>query len=369
MKILKIHIVGLPYCEDIEDCVAEFLEEAPGRTMTIRAQRDNEVDSNAIRAYDWQGRHVGFVSSNDLPEAWGALLASGSKSLRGTVSLTNREHPCAVFESVVNETFEPADERFSQKRFLDWHYDGPVLELPVVFNDLDYLMEEIDVRMYRIEEMSDEEKGDFICLLFRFIEKSVFDISAEMEDFIRKTRTRLMEYDIEDFEELAEKMSLLIGRKGRGTKCGALLEFWMSHLRSEVMGRRLLVYRERYDVKKIEKELKEFPDDLYSEWLVNPNSFVSKIYYKHIPREVLWHFVSGIAFVEAVKAAIRKEERGEASPQPIPEQGSPTRSLSPKGKGAPPIVMGDYVLNKHVGNSVNNVDSDGVGINLSKDKE
>lgn len=359
MKILKIHIVGLPYCEDIEDCVAEFLEEAPGRTMTIRAQRDNEVDSNAIRAYDWQGRHVGFVSSNDLPEAWGALLASGSKSLRGTVSSTNIEHPCAVFESVVNETFEPADERFSQKRFLEWHYDGPVLELPEVFDYLDYLMEEIDERLYGIEGVSDEDRRDFICLVFRFIGKSVFDISAEMEDFIRKTRTRLMKYDIEDFEELAEKMSLLIGRRGRETKWGApLLAFWMSHLRSEVMSRRLLVYRERYDVKKIENELKEFPDDLYSEWLVNPNSFVSKIYYKHIPREVLWHFVSGIAFVEAFKRGERREKRGEASPQP-----------SPKGKGAIPIVMGDYVLNKHVDNAVNNVDSGGVGIKLSKDKE
>ena len=323
MKILKIHIVGLPYCEDIEGCVAEFLEEAPGRTMTIRAQNDNEVDCNAMRAYDWQGRKVGFVSSADLPMAWGAFQANGSRLLRGTVSLVNMEHACVILECVVNNDFEPAYEQFSQKRFLEWQYDGPVLRRPDIFYDLDYLMDEIDERLYGIEGVSDEDRRDFICLVFRFIGKSVFDISAEMEDFIRKTRTRLMKYDIEDFGELAEKMSLLIGRRGRETKCGALLEFWMSHLRSEVMGRRLLVYRERYDVKKIENELKEFPDDLYSEWLVNPNSFVSKIYYKHIPREVLWHFVSGIAFVEAVKAAIRKEKEDEAA----------------KGKQASTIIM------------------------------
>ncbi len=323
MKILKIHIVGLPYCEDIEDCVAEFLEEAPGRTMTIRAQNDNEVDCNAMRAYDWQGRKVGFVSSADLPMAWGAFQANGSRLLRGTVSLVNREHACVILECVVNNDFEPAYEQFSQKRFLEWQYDGPVLRRPDIFYDLDYLMDEIDDRLHGIEEMSDEEKGYFICLVFRFIEKSFFDISAEADEFIRKTRMRLMEYDAEDFGELADEMSLLVGRRGRETKCGAVLAFWMSHLRSKAMSRRLLVYRERYDVEKIESELKEFPDDLYSEWLVNPNSFVSKIYYKHIPREVLWHFVSGIAFVEAVKAAIRKEEENEAA----------------KGKQASTIIM------------------------------
>ena len=38
---------------------------------------------------------------------------------------------------------------------------------------------------------------------------------------------------------------------------------------------------------------------------------------------MLWHFVSGIAFVEAVKAAIRKEEENEAA----------------KGKQASTIIM------------------------------
>ena len=70
MPALQLHIVGFPYRKDIEGCVREFLTEAPGRCMTVRVQRDNEADSRAVRAFDWQGRHVGYVSKNDLPQAW-----------------------------------------------------------------------------------------------------------------------------------------------------------------------------------------------------------------------------------------------------------------------------------------------------------
>ena len=62
MQSLKLHIVGFPYRKNIEGHVSEFLSDAPGHGMTLRPQRNNEVDVHAIRAYDWEGRHVGFVS-------------------------------------------------------------------------------------------------------------------------------------------------------------------------------------------------------------------------------------------------------------------------------------------------------------------
>lgn len=305
---MKLHIVGIPYSKDIEGSVSEFLADAPGRAMTIRAQHDNVVDSNAIRAYDWQGRHVGYVSTEDLPTAWGALRTSGRKSLRGRIISTNVEHPCAIFECTISDTFEPEYDLFSQKRFLDWQYSGPVLEMPENLSDLEYMVDEIDDRLAEVSEWTDEERDDFVNLAGHFIEKSVYDISGDMEDYRRRMRTRLLQSDIEELENVADDMNLLAGRIGREAKNGVVLKFWMEQLQSKVMGRKLLVYRKRYNQEKIEEELRQFPDDMYYEWLGNRDVFVSKVYYKHIPREVLWCFVSGIAFVEAMKATLKKEE-------------------------------------------------------------
>ena len=98
MDVIQLHIVGFPYRKDIEGHVSEFLAEAPGHAMTLRPHPGNAHDKQAIRAFDWQGRFVGFVSQRDLPVAWGALRSSGSQSLRGMIVSTNIEHPCALFE-------------------------------------------------------------------------------------------------------------------------------------------------------------------------------------------------------------------------------------------------------------------------------
>ncbi len=71
MSILQLHIVGIPYRKDIAGHVSEFLAEVPGHVMTLRPHQGNDHDKLAVRAFDWQGRFVGFVSHNDLPEAWG----------------------------------------------------------------------------------------------------------------------------------------------------------------------------------------------------------------------------------------------------------------------------------------------------------
>ena len=79
MSTIQLHIVGFPYRKDIEGHVSEFLADAPGHAMTLRPHSGNDHDKNAIRAFDWQGRFVGYVSHKDLPVAWGALRSSGSE--------------------------------------------------------------------------------------------------------------------------------------------------------------------------------------------------------------------------------------------------------------------------------------------------
>ena len=95
LDVIQLHIVGFPYRKDIVGHVSEFLAEAPGHAMTLRPHPGNAHDKQAIRAFDWQGRFVGFVSQRDLPVAWGALRSSGSQSLRGMIVSTNIPVRCS----------------------------------------------------------------------------------------------------------------------------------------------------------------------------------------------------------------------------------------------------------------------------------
>ncbi|MBR1664928.1 MAG: hypothetical protein IJ699_01690 [Bacteroidaceae bacterium] len=302
MPILQLHIVGFPYRKDIEGRVSEFLSDAPGRCMTVRVQRDNEWDGRAIRAFDWQGRHVGYVAKSDLSQAWGALQACGRRSLRGTVVSTNIEHSCAVFECMVSENYAPLPELYPQQPFLQWKYSGPLLDFPEELDALDYMMDEIEDRLAEWQEWDDDELQDFLLLLERFTRCSINDISGETDDYRRRLIGRLSQTGSEELEEPIEELKRISGRTGRETAGGSVLQFWMEAIMSEKLSRSLLVHQKHYDAEVIEEELKCFPDEMYSEWQCNRNHFVSKLYYKHIPREVLWRFVSGIAFVEMMKA-------------------------------------------------------------------
>ena len=68
MYTCSLHIVALPYYE-VGECLGDFFAEADGRALTLRPEPTNDYDAQAIQAFDWQGRHVGYVASPDLLEA------------------------------------------------------------------------------------------------------------------------------------------------------------------------------------------------------------------------------------------------------------------------------------------------------------
>jgi hypothetical protein len=274
--------------------------------MTLRPHQGNDHDKLAVRAFDWLGRFVGFVSQEDLPKAWGALRSSGHQSLRGMVVSSNIEHPCALFECVVPEYDGPITTLYPQKPFLDWHYSGPILNLPDELDNIDYMMGEIDDRLAERQEWSDEDLHDFVRLTARFAQCSKYDISAEMNNYRRRLIVELHDSKLDEVNEVTEELEMAFGRTGRETMGGEVLDFWMNQMQSTGTIRQLAVHRHEYDVTAIEHELEQFPESMYYVWKENRDLFVSKILYLHIPREALWRLVSGIAYVEMVRPMARR---------------------------------------------------------------
>lgn len=305
MLTSRLHIVALPYYEAGE-CLSEFLAEAQGRAMTLRPEPTNEFDANAIRAYDWQGRHVGYVASHDLQEAWQTLHGSGRHSLRGRVCEVNAEHKCVVFECQV-ETLGDVEDLYPSAPYLEWTYNGPVLKPTQEMVTLEYMMDEISERLDEYESWNDAERDDFLMLAMRFSTLSKYDLSGEMSDYRRRLCLRLMDTGNGVFLPLVEELKMAYGRTGRESHGGDVLDYWMRVFSEPKAIKSLLVHRQEYDIEKIQEQLENFPELMYQEWLENRERFVSKLLYMHIPRQVLWQLVSGIAFCEAMNARSKQE--------------------------------------------------------------
>lgn len=318
--MFRIHIVALPYCE-VSECLGEFLAEAEGRAMTLRPDPANEFDANAVSAYDWQGRHVGYVASYDLVGAWQALRGSGRKSLRGRVVEVNSVHNCLLFECGV-ETLGEVDDLYPVASYLQWTYTGPRLKPAQEMVTLDYMMDEIGERLDEYEGWGDEDWENFSTLMLRFCRLSSYDLSGEMSDFRRRLCLRLMDMDKERFRELTEELKMAFGRAGRESQGGEVLGYWMRLISEPKTIKALLVCRQKYDVDEVKRELKAFPESMFEEWLENKENFVTKLLYMHIPREVLWQLVSGIAFYEAVSARKKVESTTAAEGARAPQKSS-----------------------------------------------
>ncbi len=298
MKKYKLHIVALPYYE-VGGCLDEFYSEAEGREMTLLPEPTNKFDVLAIRAHDWQGRHTGYVSTCDLQKAW-HMLKSGLCSLRGRIKKVDTEHKSVLFECCA-DTVGEEPELYSQREFLNWSYSGPLLEPTSEMLTLDYMTEEIGARLDESKRWTKQQKEDFAKLMERFLELSEYDLSSEMADYKLRLYLRLIASKGKLFRSLADELRLSVGRTGRDTHCGDVLNYWLKYMMASEVKRRFEMEEDKYNEVQVMRELAEFPQSLYETWLESREQFVLKVLYLHIPRKVLWQLVSGIAFIEALR--------------------------------------------------------------------
>lgn len=269
--------------------------------MTIRPDPTNDVDPHAFGAYDWEGRHVGYVSRNDLDDAWRALRGSGRHSLRGRITEVHANHKYLVFECSV-EAMGEAVNLYPPTPYLEWEYCGPTLKPTQQMVTLEYMMDEISECLDEHNTWTDDDGSNFLKLAERFCELSKYDLSGDMTDYRQHLCSRLRGLKDSSLLPLIEELQMAAGRAGRETHGGSVLDYWMQILAEPKIVKSLLVHRREYDIERIREQLEQFPDSMYNEWIENRELFVSKMLYRHIPRQVLWRFVLGIAFCEAIAA-------------------------------------------------------------------
>lgn len=297
MSVHRLHIVALPY-HDVKGCLSEFYAEAKGRYVKLRHEESNPYDSNAVMVFDWKIRRIGYVQSNECALTLEMMRLSGKGNLRALVTEVNSEHDCLTVE-VVSEWDGKQIGLPQNYDYEGWVYSGPAMLMAQRMDNLDFLTEDIDDSLDSIE--SDDDADYFRALIENFCKLTKYDISAEMINYRKQLKRRLEDKEL--YEE-AEMVGREDGHAGREVSEGNVKDEWIKMLTSHDKKSSLYAEREKYDVNEIRKQLKAFPYGLYEIWVNSPDQFVAKAYYMHIPRQVLWKFMSGIAFVEMMQKEV-----------------------------------------------------------------
>ena len=294
MAVHRLHIVALPY-HDVKGCLDEFYAEAKGRYVKLRHEESNPYDSNAVMVFDWKIRRIGYVQSSECKLALEMMRLSGKGNLRALVTEVNSEHNCLTVE-VVSDWDGKQIALPQNYDYEGWVYSGPTMLKPQIMDEIYF---EMNVMEDDIDSIMSADGADYFrALIEKFCMHTKYDISAEMIDFRKQLKKRLEDKEL--YEE-AEMVGREEGHAGREVSDGEVRDFWMRILTSHDKKSSLYAEREKYDVNEIRKQLKAFPNGLYEIWVNSPDEFVSKAYYMHIPKLVLWKFMSGIAFVELMK--------------------------------------------------------------------
>ena len=288
-----LHIVALPHWE-LKDCLNEFYAEAMGQSITLMQDIANDVDDKAVIAYDWLGRHIGFVTRSERLMALEMLLQQGKNSLHAVVREMDTEHH-ALYVEVESDWDGKMYGLPLNNDYENWHYTGPRMKPTREMYNLHYMMSEI---MYRLNDDEIKDRVGFKGLMQRFCKFTKLDVTAEMADYRNQLKAKLRDKGLDDFAKMVE---LENGHAGRESSNGDVKDYWLNMLTSQGRGSKLYAEREKHSVAEIERQLMEFPDNLYNTWVNNRDQFVSKVYYMHIPKQVLWGFLSGIAFVEMMR--------------------------------------------------------------------
>ena len=309
MSNLNLKIVGIKYCKDLKGRIDEFFAEVEGRCVKLWPHRGNDNDKHAIRVYDWRGLCVGYVAWPDLPYAWWAFHCCGKPTIKGTIVAVDKENHCLYFESDVEGYDGQKADLYPQQPFLDWKYSGPVLKMPDELDHLLYMMTDIDERLDELMDWTDDDRACFERVVEDFAKKSRLDISSDMLAYRERLAARIRKLKLGAAERLVGKLNRAAGHTGRETSGGEVYKYWMLLIQCAKTRRHLMVNHTRYDAEIIESELRQFPESMYEDWVENRELFVSRMYYQRIPREAIWRFISGIAFVEMMKNGAEKSRR------------------------------------------------------------
>lgn len=307
MSTIQLHIVGLPYHE-IADCMEDFMGEALGKAVTLRAEHDNHADPQAVVAYDWQGRLIGYVCKRQRGLAHKAFACVERERLRTQIVDVDKRHKSLLVEQFVKNCSDTSA-WLPLLDFSAWHYAGPLLERSRELKRLEVVADSIDDLLEAWADWSASEREEFACMLELFSSLSLLDISREMTQRRQAVAERIETLGVEVEAEMLpslERLGSVIG--GQIGSEAMTLEHWLSMVADEEATKRLFSQVANDDVRKVIASLETFPAGLYRVWQNDRQHFLSRLYYASVPRCQLWQFLSGIVFVETAKRCTSSPE-------------------------------------------------------------
>lgn len=292
-------VTGLTHCY-YEGQVEEFLSSAMGKQLTLQPAPENIKDPYAIKVREGL-RKVGYIAAPDQELVYQAMKGNGQqKMIKGVVVDCCEKPPLLTVEvetAHIDWEYSPYDDSV----FSGWSYDALSLmpEIPTELYDLaqDLIM--------LLEENQPIGK-DLITKAEEMLQGTLYDMSREMVRCLHRLEHLLSERSEPELRQIAQairmKKGYLMAHDNRDKVARYLFIEHPAQLKKKGLEKSHFTYDQHLD--ELEQKLRAFPYSLYDKFLNDPLDFLRELFYKHVPRQLVFGLLSGIVLM-IIKGRVR----------------------------------------------------------------
>lgn len=283
----RFSIVGIPhYIKEQE--LEKFYNDIIGKEVSLFFDKENLYDPNAIKVLDASGFKIGYVNAKEVRQKIYSLVHQNHKVQYAKVICRSTEYSSSLIAEM-ESSFIPNSLDDMEREQLAWTYSHLVLPTPEKWTSL------IDVMMLLLDKLGKEAvtTEEVQGLLERYQALAHYGFSKEFYESRTALAKKLKAHPNPEVAQLERVMVEMSPKIHNPAMHNAALEEIHKNLKSQITN----AFKEEianYKLKEVVGELESFPHELYK-YRGKADVFATRVFYEHMPREVLLKFLSGVA--------------------------------------------------------------------------
>lgn len=277
----------------------DYAQKLVGKMVYAMPEPTNKVDSEAVEIVDTHTHHIAYVVRDDKKFVRLCMQTLNDNQL--DLRIISFSAKAKILTAEVVEDVEIDESLLDDKKEYDeWQYSGPVLPESKDMRNLNGLMRSATRLLSNFNPNDEVKVNDLNEVLSEMYDLFMVELSKEANDIRRSLVHMLEKIKCSALEKAIIDVKCAGCRKAKHVaEQEKRFKEWINSL--AIDNKDLLTSNDPCLIDKVEAELHNFPNKLYSTFINDVPYFLSRLQYAEIPRAVLCKFISGIAFVRLPK--------------------------------------------------------------------
>ena len=281
-----------------EDEVDDFIRGIVGKWVMLVPEEDNQFDDDCIEGY-FGGVPCCHVSARKAPMLKEYMRVMGVRSLLVQVKGHNLDkgYKTAFCEVVPQKPLTDDFIEEHRRKYLDWTYAGKanvtLRQHRTLHANTDYLLMRLNAE--------DATEAELVPVIEHYLPLLPLAFSKEDKEGCIEVNVMLQNSRMEGVKSYNSRLVEVLDYLNHPEKRTEAVRTWIDELKGSAVCRAEADGVDATALEERERNLGEFPDDLFGCYERDFSTFCANLYYNDIPDERLREFITGIAVRELVR--------------------------------------------------------------------